>query len=209
MAPKIIEIFMKRNKLPFHTHLCILHIIFLFAATAFPQTQPSPDKEKSAIKPVEQGLPAEWNGVWKGITVNATADGKREEIPMELHVQSMPESAVKTWKILYGKGAEQTTRPYEIMPVSGEQNRFVVDEKNGLFLDNQLVGRVLYSQFMVTTNLVTTRFELKGDEIRVEMIMFDLRSPRQSKLTGGNIEVASYRFRSAQFGILKREKNTR
>lgn len=198
---------MNRNKFNLPARLIVSLVIFLSAGIAVSQTQPSQDKEKSAMNSVEQGLPADWNGVWKGMTVNITSDGKREEIPMQLHVQPVPESNARTWKILYGKNAEQTTRPYEIMPVSGEPNRFVVDEKNGLFLDNQLVGNVLYSQFMVTTNLVTTRFEIKGDEIKVEMMMFDLRSPRQSKLTGGNIEVASYRFRSTQFGILRREKN--
>lgn len=196
---------MKPNKIALLTSFCVL-VAFLSAANAFSQTQPALDKEKTAVKPADQRLPAEWNGIWKGLTVNVVANGKREEIPMELHVLPVAESNAKTWKILYGKDAAQTTRPYEIMPVSGEPNRFVVDEKNGLFIDNQLVGNVLYSQFMVTTNLVTTRFELKGEEIKVEMMMFDLRSPRQSKLTGGNIEVASYRFRSTQFGVLRRER---
>ncbi len=162
------------------------------------------EKEKKSAANVAADFPAAWNGVWKGLTVNVAADGKREEIPMELHVLPLSQGRAHSWKILYGKDAAQTTRPYEIMPVDGDPNRFVVDEKNGLLIDNQLVGSVLYSQFMVTTNLVTTRFELKGDEMRVELLMFDLRAPRQSKLNGGNIEVASYRFRSAQSGVLKK-----
>ena len=154
--------------------------------------------------PAGQPLPAEWEGVWKGTTVSVKADGSREDIPMELHVAAVPGTSRKTWKILYTESAGQTTRPYDISPVDREPGRFIVDEKNGLFIDNQLVGKVLYSQFAVTTNLVTTRFEMAGDYVNVEMIMFDLRSPRQSKLSGGNIEVSSYRFRSVQYGVLKK-----
>jgi hypothetical protein len=198
---------MKKNKIACLAQLCVLLVVLLAVSSAFAQALDRRKEEKPKIKTAGQALPEQWNGIWKGITVNVNADGKREEIPMELKVLPVPNSSAKTWKILYGKNAGQTTRPYEIMPVSNEPNRFVVDEKNGLFIDNQLVGNVLYSQFTVTTNLVTTRFELKGDEIRVEMMMFDLRSPRQSKLSGGNIEVSSYRFRLTQFGILRREIN--
>jgi hypothetical protein len=199
---------MNRNKFNLLARQFVLCAVFLSTtAVALPQTEPK--KKEVPAKIGEQSLPEEWNGVWKGMTVNVTADGKREEIPMELRVAPAAGGNVKTWKILYGKNAEQTTRPYEIMPVSGEPNRFVVDEKNGLFIDNQLVGNKLYSQFMVTTNLVTTRFEIKGDEISVELMMFDLRSPRKTKLTSGNVEVASYKFRSTQLGTLEREKSAK
>jgi hypothetical protein len=161
-----------------------------------------------AITASNQGLPAEWSGIWKGNLTVVSSNGKKENLAMELHVGDVS-AGVKTWRILYGAGANQTVRPYVIMPVAGEANRFVVDEKNGLFIDNQLVGSLLFSQFKVTTNLVTTRFELAGNEIKVEMTMFDLNTPRQSKLTGGNVEVASYRFRSVQSGVLRREQKSK
>ncbi|HEV2862809.1 MAG TPA: hypothetical protein VGX48_17465 [Pyrinomonadaceae bacterium] len=153
-----------------------------------------------------QPLPAEWEGVWKGTLTVAHADGKREELPMELHVGPAGAGGARGWKILYTEPGGQTTRPYEIAPAEAEPGRFVVDEKNGLFLDNQLVGRVLYSQFLVTTNVVTTRFEVQGETIAVQMSMFDVRTPRQSRLTGGDIAVFSYKFRSEQYGVLRRAK---
>lgn len=153
-----------------------------------------------------QPLPAEWEGVWRGTLAVAHADGKREELPMELHVGPPGAGGARGWKILYTEPGGQTTRPYEIAPVEGEPGRFIVDEKNGLFIDNQLVGRVLYAQFLVTTNVVTTRFEVRGDELAVQMSMFDVRTPRQSRLTGGSIAVFTYKFRSEQYGVLRRAK---
>jgi hypothetical protein len=151
-------------------------------------------------------LPAEWDGIWKGTLAIISPDGKSQELPMELHVLAVAGSNRKTWKILYGEGARQSTRPYEIGPVAGEAGRFVVDEKNGLLIDNHLVGKTLYSQFMVTDSLVTTRFENLGDSIRVELLLFTITDPRRTKLTGRDMEVASYRFNAVQTGILKRDK---
>lgn len=151
-------------------------------------------------------LPAEWDGVWKGPLAIVSPDGTRQELAMELHVLPVAGGKSKTWKILYGEGAKQTTRPYTIEPVAGGPGRFLVDEKNGLFIDNHLVGKTIYSQFMVTDSLVTTRFENLGDAIKVELLLFTVTEPRRSKLTGGNIEVSSYRFNSVQVGVLRREK---
>jgi hypothetical protein len=151
-------------------------------------------------------LPGDWDGIWRGTLAIITPDGKSQELAMELHVLPVAGSNRKTWKILYGEGARQSTRPYEIGPVAGEAGRFVVDEKNGLFIDNHLVGKTLYSQFMVSDSLVTTRFENLGDSMRVELLLFTITDPRRTKLTGRDMEVASYRFNTVQKGILKRDK---
>jgi hypothetical protein len=151
-------------------------------------------------------LPAAWDGVWKGMTVIDSGTPKPQQVPMELHVAAVADSSVKTWKILYGAGDGQSTRNYEIAPVPNEPGRFLVDEKNGLLLDNYLLGNVLLSQFTVSGNFVSTRFELRGDIIEVEMTIYDAKTPRQSKLTGAAIEVNSYRWKSTQHGTLTRSK---
>jgi hypothetical protein len=154
----------------------------------------------------DTALPAAWDGVWKGMTVIDSSAAKPQQVPMELHVAAVADSSAKTWKILYGAGDGQSTRDYTIAPVPNEPGRFLVDEKNGLFLDNYLLGNLLTSQFTVSGNLVTTRFELHGDTIAVEMTIYDAKTPRQSKLTGAAIEVSSYRWKSTQHGVLTRSK---
>jgi hypothetical protein len=42
--------------------------------------------------------------------------------------------------------------------------------------------------------------------MRVELLLFTITDPRRTKLTGRDMEVASYRFNTVQKGILKRDK---
>lgn len=174
-------------------------------ALALPAAAQEPAPAPSSPAPV--ALPAEWEGVWKGTTTVLSPSGHAEEVPMELHVAPAAGGpGVRTWTIVYGPEGARLTRPYEIAPVAGEPGRFVVDEKNGLFVDNQLVGATLYSLFKVSTSYVATRFEHRADRIAVEMVLFDAVEPRQSRLTGGQVEVASYRHKSIQSGVLHRVK---
>jgi hypothetical protein len=149
-----------------------------------------------------QALAAEWDGVWKGNLNWTTADGKKQEFGMELRVAPVAGTNAKTWKIIY---TGQPERPYEISPVAGEPGHFVIDEKNGLFIDAYLSGNVLRSLFLVSDNFISTRFENQGDSILVELTTFNRNSPRQSKITNGDFEVSAYRFGSVQRGTLKRQ----
>jgi len=151
-------------------------------------------------------LPAVWDGVWKGVCQLETADGKKpQEVPMELHVGDLA-GGKKTWKIVYGSGERRQTRPYELAPVAGKPGRFVIDEKNGLLIDYQLLGDRLYGAFTIGDSVVMARFERQGDGLHVELSVFTTADPRKTKLTGGKSEVASYRLTTVQRGVLKREK---
>src|SRR3954454_8233659 len=113
-------------------------------------------------------LSAAWDGVWKGGCQLEGADGtKPQEVAMELHVGDLA-GGKKTWKIVYGTGDKRRPRPYELAPVEGKPGRFVIDEKNGLLIDYQLLGDRLYGAFTVDDSLVVARFERRGDGLHVE-----------------------------------------
>lgn len=172
-------------------------VLLCSSASARAQSAPA---APAAPRQVGQPLPAEWEGVWKGTLLVAHADGSREELPMELHVGPPSGGGARGWKILYAEPGGQTARPYEIAPAADEPGRFAVGEKNGPSVDNYLVGRVLHSQFLVKNSIFTARFELRGDEMAVEMSMFDASSPRQSRATGEEVAVFSHRFRPTRAG---------
>lgn len=155
----------------------------------------------------QSGLPSSWDGEWKGTTTLAWATGKAEQVGMELHVAPLPKGGgAKSWKVVYVFADRREVRDYEIRPSEGGgAGRLVVDEKNGFLIDQYLGGDVLYSQFTINGNLVTTRFELRGDLMEVELTMFDMRTPRVTKLTGGAFEVASFGPKYVQRGTLRRE----
>lgn len=154
----------------------------------------------------QAGLPASWDGVWKGPTTLTWATGKAEAVSMELRVAPLPGGRAKTWKVVYTFADRREVREYEIRPAEGGgAGRLLIDEKNGFLIDNYLAGDTLYSQFSINGNLVTTRFGLRGDAIEVELTMFDARSPRVTRLTGGAFEVSSFSPKYVQRGSLRRE----
>lgn len=158
----------------------------------------------------QAGLPPSWDGVWKGATTLSWATGKVEAVAMELHVSPMPGGQSKVWKVIYAFGDRREVRDYEIRPAEGGgAGRLVIDEKNGFLIDNYLAGDTLYSRFTINGNLVTTRFELRGESVEVELTMFDVRSPRLTKLTGGSFEVSSFSPKYVQRGTLRREPPAR
>lgn len=158
----------------------------------------------------QAGLPPAWDGVWKGTTTLDWASGKAEEAAMELHVGPAAVGASKAWKVVYVFADRREVRDYEIRPAeAGGAGRLVIDEKNGFLIDNYLAGETLYSRFTINGNLVTTRFELRGDAMDVELTMFDASRPRVTRLTGGNFEVASFGPKYVQRGTLRREPPAR
>lgn len=158
----------------------------------------------------QAGLPASWDGVWKGATRLEWASGKAEEVAMELHVGPAAGGAAKSWKVVYVFADRREVRDYEIRPAEGAgAGRLVIDEKNGFLIDNYLAGETLYSRFTINGNLVTTRFERRGELMEVELTMFDVSKPRLTRLTGGNFEVASFAPKYVQRGTLRRERPPR
>lgn len=152
------------------------------------------------------GLPPSWDGVWKGSTLIAWATGKEEPVGMELHVAPLEGGGAKSWKVVFAFADRREVRDYEIRPgEAGAPSRLVIDEKNGFLIDNYLSGDALYSRFTINGNLVTTRFERRGETLEVELTMFDARSPRLTRLTGGSFEVASFSPKYVQRGTLRRE----
>ena len=158
----------------------------------------------------QAGLPPSWDGVWKGATTLNWASGKVEGAAMELHVSPVAGGPAKNWKVVYVFADRREVRDYEIRPAEGAgTGRLVIDEKNGFLIDNYLAGQTLYSRFTINGNLVTTRFELRGETVDVELTMFDISKPRVTKLTGGNFEVASFSPKYVQRGTLSREPPAR
>jgi hypothetical protein len=155
----------------------------------------------------QAGLPPSWDGVWKGVTTLNWASGKAAEAGMELHVSPVAGGTSKSWKVVYVFAGRREVREYEIRPAEGGgAGRLVIDEQNGFLIDHYLSGETLYSRFTINGNLVTTRFELRGEVVDVELTMFNVSKPRLTKLTGGNFEVASFGPKYVQRGTLRRER---
>ena len=51
------------------------------------------------------------------------------------------------------------------------------------------------------------RYKLRDGGLHVEMSIYDLSAPRKSEAGGGQVSVESYRLKSLQHGLLRRQGN--
>lgn len=167
----------------------IFALFFVFHSSAYSQTE----------------LPEAWNGSWKGMTNLVWESGKIEPAEVQVQISSKPDSKIKLWKLVYKFPDRTETRDYELKPADDNSNHFILDEKNGFLIDTYLSNKVLYNQFTINGNLITTRFELQDKMILIELTMFDIRNPRLTKLTGGQFEVSSFTLKYTQKGSLTRQ----
>ena len=108
--------------------------------------------------------------------------------------------------ILTYEGATNDVREYELHVSDKKQGLFHVDEKNGIILQEKLLGNKLSSIFSVSGSFLQITLELLKDEIVFEVYSW----PSQvAKTTVGNEEdetytVDSYRLNGYQKAILKK-----
>lgn len=154
----------------------------------------------------QSSLPDEWFGTWKGKVKLQGSDTKEREVGMELSVGKVPGSQDASWTITYTDGAKKDVRAYVLSPVKDKPNRFVTDEKNGIVLDDTLIGNTLYSQFKVQETLLHVRFRLSGKSMEVEMCSYSFKEARSTSATASGEKVDSYHLRSVQSGVLKKAR---
>jgi hypothetical protein len=124
---------------------------------------------------------------------------------MEVHIIPIPETAAVNFTIIYGVGDKRQERPYRLDPVPGRPARFVMDERNGIFVDHALLDDMLLAQFAVGTSVLISRFELTDKGLGVEIISSQAEPHRKSKPKGTEIEVQSYPVLTRQHGVLARQ----
>lgn len=142
----------------------------------------------------------EWFGIWKGNLQIYTPEGKKQEIPMELHIFPTDTTGRYTWKILYDK----SPRDYTLIAQDASKGLYLIDENNGIVLENQLFANTFFSCFEVMGNLLTSTYRLEGKELIFEI--FSMKKNKSQKT--GNIpekeipEVIAYPSQAMQKAIL-------
>jgi hypothetical protein len=137
--------------------------------------------------------------VWRG-DIEVLAGGKvTHRAQMELRIAPIAGSAAKSWTQTYGG---QPPRHYEIRPADASAGRFILDEKNGVLLEEQLVGDTLHSAFQVGDVLLTSRLQKRGDELVVEIATF--AAATRNNVAAAKPTAVALPFRSIQHGVLRR-----
>jgi hypothetical protein len=154
-----------------------------------------------------QSFPADFVGHWKG-EMEWCRQGKKssQKFPMQLRIQPADTAGQYTWQIIYGK--EQTdNRPYILKPVDTAKGHWVVDERNGIILDQYWMGNKLSGVFSVGGSIIFNSYWLEKGKLMVEFVSIPTNPlARTGSGTEDSPYVDSYTIKSFQKGILSKVK---
>ena len=150
-------------------------------------------------------FPTEWTGRWKGELhwwQGNSAEPKK--VNMELVIEPTDSTDKYTWQIIYGKASEDN-RPYILLAVDKEKGHWVIDEKNGIILDQYLIANRLSGSFTVQKSTIINNYWMENDSLVAEF--YSMGASPVSTTGKGNDEIPlvhSYKINSYQRAVLKR-----
>jgi hypothetical protein len=151
-------------------------------------------------------FPQSFIGKWKGNLQWMVAGKPTQTFSMRLHVLTTDTAGIFTWKIIYGD-KEQDSRPYLLKHIDTAKARWVIDENNGIVLDNYVFGNCLNGAFTVMGNTIVNSYCLENDKLKVTFSSIKLSDKKTTGIgTEDSPMVDSYRFTSYQTGILEKEE---
>ncbi len=152
-------------------------------------------------------FPQSWVGNWKG-ELEWFRTGKKEsqKVNMELRIQRGDSTGNYTWQIIYGSAAEDN-RPYLLKAKDITNGHWVIDELNGIILDQFWVGKKFCGAFTVMNNTIVNNYWIEDEKLMVEFYSI---SAKPIATTGSGTEespsVDSYKIGSYQKAVLQRVK---
>jgi len=156
-----------------------------------------------------QKFPQEFIGNWTG-TLHWYQPGKKEpqKAAMLLKIYPSADSAGHyEWDLSYGEGGKDH-RPYVLKPVDSLKNRWVVDERNGILLDQYWIGDRFVCHFSVQGTTIHNTYRIEKGRLIAEFYSFALKPVRSSgRGTEESPAVDSQGLRSYQVATLERSGN--
>lgn len=129
-------------------------------------------------------FPEDWKGVWAGKCSNTGPAGQQTYAPVEMRLTILPKGQTGTWQwqIEYKGGATNQVRDYTLKAVDAAKGQWLIDEQNGILLDNfSVTGTLLEEAFSVGNTLIFGRHQLlDAHNLKVELASFSLQQPRNS-----------------------------
>ena len=151
-------------------------------------------------------FPETWAGTWKGqVNWFKTGSDTATKVDMELRIHPTLTPGQWTWQIMYG-GAGEDERPYTLKLVDSTAGHWIIDENNGIILDQYLVSGKLCGMFTVGNSTILNNYWREGDNLVVEFFSINAKpSGSTGKGTRESPSVDAYRIGGYQRAVLVRE----
>jgi hypothetical protein len=105
----------------------------------------------------EYKFPDDWIGSFEGNMFWYAGSNKKAEIPIRIEISKTNDPNKLHWKTTYDSTAAVPIKVvkdyYLISNDSLGKNHFILDENNGIFIDQMLIDNTLYSSFEVLSDL--------------------------------------------------------
>ncbi len=151
-------------------------------------------------------FPQSWVGNWKGeLQWFKTGVKEPQRVAMELRVQPADSINRYTWQLIYGSSTEDN-RPYTLIAKDTTKGHWIIDENNGIVLDQFWIANKFCGAFTVMNSTIVNNYWLENDKLMVEFFTI---SARPSATTGkGDDEIPfvdSYRVSGYQKAVLSKQ----
>jgi hypothetical protein len=151
-------------------------------------------------------FPKSWEGNWKGeLQWFKTGKAESQKISMELRIHPADSGSNYTWQIIYGS-ATQDNRPYILIPKDTAGIHWVIDENNGIMLDQFWVAGKFCGAFTVMNNTIVNNYWIENDKLLIEFYSIPAKPiATTGKGTEESPSVDSYKIGSYQKAVLTRQ----
>lgn len=154
-----------------------------------------------------QSFPLHWIGNWKGeLEWFKTGNDKPQKVSMELRIQPADSGHNYTWQIIYGPATEDN-RSYTLIAKDTTKGHWIIDENNGIVLDQFWIANKFCGAFTVMGNTIVNNYWIENDKMMVEFYSIATKPiATTGKGTEDSPTVDSYRIGSYQKAVLQRTK---
>jgi hypothetical protein len=155
-----------------------------------------------------QKFPDEFIGNWQGdLLWYKQGNQQPQKIFMQLYISPIEKTINYTWHITYDKKSENK-RPYVLKPVDTNKGHWIIDEMNGIILDQYFVGEKFCSAFSVSNTAIINCYWVENGKMVAEFLSYDNQAVNT---TGGSSDdipsVKSYSIKSYQKAELIKVNN--
>lgn len=143
-----------------------------------------------------QSFPDRVVGTWTGMMHIYKESSVRDSVAVRLTVSKGATPGTWPWKTEYLSATMPMTKDYVLRLVDPAKQTYITDEGGGVELADYLFGDKLYCVFETHGVLLTSSYELRGDEL-----IFEVTS---GKKLPGDHEVLNYSIPNLQRVVLRR-----
>lgn len=155
----------------------------------------------------KDSFPGSWLGEWKGeLQWFKTGQQEPQTVTMKLRIGLGDSASNYTWDIKYG-AKEEDNRAYLLKLKDPIKAHWVIDELNGIVLDQYWVGNRFCGAFTVAGNTIVNNYWMEKGKLMVEF--FSIGAKPVSTTGKGTAEIPtvdSYRVGSYQRAVLTRQQ---